>query len=453
MCPQNWTDIDERQKCQDEDQSDLLNNLPVFDKERDVHYRNIFCARCNGAPLNATFWKLEFKCNNFVNATTFSLGNETILLPQNCWIEKFPEPFHLQSQLKKCIPRFQKCQNITLGNKSHCETNCLRYAFPVCSGNTRFRNPHCALCAGFKLSELNCSCIFDDRFRIPPLTILFEFSSTSEYSVMVQDLEHYVFKKNRKEFSCRFDEVYDPYVGACKRVAESRTVGGLFKGTGEEEKRGNRTRMQLNVTLITINETKLNESAKQEWNANCIGLAYNKTEYFLLSNGSVYLKRHKRVYNNMTYKIHDNTLLLCVNFSRNYTRTEDEGGKQKITKTPASLQLLTLIRCMVSVVSLALLLITYVLFAELRNLPGKIIINLTLSLLLYQSVFFLALKNDDPDTCFAIAVLLHSFVLSSFTWMNVMAYDVHRIFTNASGSLGIVDVFIMFQLTPKFMLL
>jgi len=263
---------------------------------------------------------------------------------------------------------------------------------------------------------------------------------------VVEDLEHYVFKKTRKEFSCRFDEVYDPYVGTCKRVAESRTVGGLFKGTGEEEKRGNRARMQLNVTLRTINETKLNESTKKEWNAHCIGLAYNKTEYFLLSNGSVYLKRHKRVYNNMTYKIHDNTLLLCLNFSRNYTRTEDEGGKQKITKTPASLQLLTLIGCMVSVVSLALLLITYVLFAELRNLPGKIIINLTLSLLLYQSVFFLALKNDDPDTCFAIAVLLHFFVLSSFTWMNVMAYDVHRIFTNASGSLGIVDVFIMFQI-------
>ena len=86
-----------------------------------------------------------------------------------------------------------------------------------------------------------------------------------------------------------------------------------------------------------------------------------------------------------------------------------------------------------SMLSLVLLLITYVLFAELRNVPGKIIINLAISLLLYQSVFFSAVKNDDPDTCFAVAVLLHFFVLSSFTWMNVMAYDVRRTFTNAAG--------------------
>ena len=82
-------------------------------------------------------------------------------------------------------------------------------------------------------------------------------------------------------------------------------------------------------------------------------------------------------------------------------------------------------------------------FAELRNLPGKIIINLTLSLIVYQSVFFLALKKDNQETCLAIAVLLHFFILSSFTWMNVMAYDVHRIFTNASGSLGIVDLLVV----------
>lgn len=42
MCPQNWTERDVRQKCQDEDQSDLLSNLPVFDKDRDVHYRIYF---------------------------------------------------------------------------------------------------------------------------------------------------------------------------------------------------------------------------------------------------------------------------------------------------------------------------------------------------------------------------------------------------------------------------
>jgi len=123
-----------------------------------------------------------------------------------------------------------------------------------------------------------------------------------------------------------------------------------------------------------------------------------------------------------------------VNFSRNFTSTEKgRGNGYKKRTTPASLQLLTLIGCVVSTISLILLIITYTLFTELRNLPGKIIINLAISLLLYQSVFFSAVKNEVPEVCLAIAVLLHFFVLSSFTWMNVMAYDVHRIFTNVSG--------------------
>ena len=456
MCLQNWTESNVRQKCQAEDQSDLINNLPVFDKDRDVTYRNIFCARCNGAPLSAKFWKMQFNCNNSLNATTYSLlGNETILLPQDCWIEKFSDPAHSpRNPLKQCIPRFQRCRHKTLENGSLCKTDCPRYAFPVCSANIRSRNPHCALCAGFKLDELNCTCDADNKGGIPPLTMLFDFTSTSKYSVLVKDLRHYVFKKTKKEFSCRFDQVYDPYAGTCKKIASTEYLSAVRLGNRAKDiKQNQRNRtMQLNVTSIVINRhghllSKLNESTSEQWNDNCIGLAFNETEYVLLSNGSVYLKLHKKMYSNMTYRIHDNTLLLCVNFSRNYTRTEKEGGKQKISKTPASFQLLTFIGCIMSTVSLLLMLITYMLFAELRNLPGKIIINLTLSLLLYQSVFFMALKKDSQEACLAIAVLLHFFVLSSFTWMNVMAYDVRRILTNVSGSLDIIDVFVVLQLT------
>lgn len=467
MCPRNWTESNVRQKCQDEDQSDLISNLPVFDKDRDVTYRNIFCARCNGAPLSAKFWKIQFNCDNSLNATTFSLlGNETILLPRDCWIEKFPDPLHSpRNPLKQCIPRFQRCRHTTLENGSRCETDCPRYALPVCSANIRSRNPHCALCAGFELDELNCTCDADSMGGVPSLTMLFDFTSTSKYSVVVRDKRHYVFKRTKKEFSCRFDQVYDPYAGTCKKIASTEFLTAVRLGNRAKDikqKRRNRTRLQLNVTSIMKNETgytptgshhghrpsKLNESTSQEWNENCTGLAFNKTEYVLLSNGSVYLKLHKKMYSNMTYNIHNKTLVLCVNFSRNYTRTENEGDKQTITKTPASFQLLTLIGCIVSTVSLVLLLITYLVFAELRNLPGKIITNLTLSLLLYQTVFFLALKKDNQETCLAIAVLLHFFVLSSFMWMNVMAYDMRRIFTNASGSLGVVDVFVLLQLTP-----
>ncbi len=436
-----------RQKCQDEDQNDLLRNLPVFDKGSGVHYRNIFCAGCNGA-VNTTFWKFRFDCshnkNGSFNVATFNLGNDKILLPspENCLIEKRPEARDVFNQLIKCIPKFQGCQYISPNlkkNGSYCQTECMRYAFPVCSQNIRFKNPQCAMCNGFELNDLDSKCEFDDHGTVQSLTVLFDFTSTSKYTVQVKDWKNYVFKNTEKEFSCQTDEIFDPFAGNCKKIVstKSQTTNHGHESNDTEVHRGIRTELK-NGSNDDHLQRKHNES--QNWNTNCTVIAFNKTDFVQLSNGSIYLKPHNKLYNNMTYMIRDSKLLLCVNFSRNFSRTDRNGGKLKITKTPASLQLLSSIGCIVSMVSLVLLLITYICFAELHNLPGKIIINLALSLLLYQSVFFsAAAKTDDQDTCLAIAVILHFFVLSSFTWMTVMAYDMRRIFTNVLGNFIIVD--------------
>ena len=134
----------------------------------------------------------------------------------------------------------------------------------------------------------------------------------------------------------------------------------------------------------------------------------------------------KRSEDRPTTYFHDEA---CGNFSKNFNKTREILRKNKF------LQHLSFIGSVVSIVSLVLLLVTYVLFAELRNLPGKIMLNLTISLLLYESVFLSAGKKDHQLVCLVVAVLFHLFALSSFTWMNVMAYDVHRTFTEVSGKL------------------
>ena len=134
----------------------------------------------------------------------------------------------------------------------------------------------------------------------------------------------------------------------------------------------------------------------------------------------------KRSEDRPTTYVHDEA---CGNFSKNFNKTREILRKNKF------LQHLSFIGSVVSIVSLVLLLVTYVLFAELRNLPGKIMLNLTISLLLYESVFLSAGKKDHQLVCLVVAVLFHLFALSSFTWMNVMAYDVHRTFTEVSGKL------------------
>ena len=378
-------------------------------------YRNIFCAKCNGAE-NTTYWKIKFNCKSWFNVTASDLRNLSVL-HEKCMVDKKPRDFQLNF-LKRCIPRFQDCLKIDLKkNESYCQRECLRYAFPVCSfyRAIRFRNPQCALCNGFTPKDLTIDCTTGIGGLSPSLTILFDFGSTSKYSITVKDKKEGTVKSTEVSWSCSHDEVYDPYAGSCKKIVSSGSHNGQIPS---------------------------NHNETQEWSPNCTLIVFNETDYVLLSNGSVYVKPHNKIYNNVTYTIRDSRLLLCVNFSRNVTGTEKEVDELKISKTPASLQLLTTIGFIVSMIGLVLLLITYILFAELRNLPGKIIINLAVSLLLYQSLFFSSVKADDQDECLAIAVFLHYFVLSSFTWMNVMAFDVHRIFT-ASGKLAIIYILLL----------
>ena len=431
-CPRNWRDMSVRQKCQDEDKSDLLDNLPVFDKDSHVTYRNIFCARCNSA-VNTSYWSLSFNCRKWFNTTAFNFSDSMDFLLTNCTVGKSPS-FFQRKYLKQCIPRFHDCLHGSQEKtESYCQTECLRYAFPICVGGfpnfRRFKNPQCAQCNGIK-PWLNDPCARPASLRPPPaLTILFDFSSTSKYSIVVHNnimrLQQTI---KYASWSCAVYEVYDPYTGKCRMIASAARSQSCHRQNKLKASESN-----------TRNETGLRQS--------CFCIPFNQSDYDQLPNGTVYIRPHNKIYSNTSHTIHNDKLLLCVNFSRNATATVSVQGivKTKTTDAYPSLQILTSIGCIVSMVSLVLLLITYILFAELRNLPGKIIINLALSLLVYQAMFFSAVKTPNQEQCLVIAVLLHFFVLFSFTWMNVMAYDIHRTFTT-SGKLNptVCDVFLTY---------
>ena len=218
-CPQNWTKKSVRQKCQEEDQSDLLRNLPVFDFNSLTTYRNIFCALCNGA-VNAGYWTLQLECKKWFNVTNFNFTSERDFLSNyNCSIEKSPRDFLLRFS-QRCIPQFQDCYSISQEkNESYCQTECLRYAFPVCldNGRVRFRNPQCGLCNGFGPSDLECDCTSGSTPGSPSLSILFDFTSTS-VSVEVKDSQESDMHFVEQFWSCSSDEVYDPYTGSCKPI-------------------------------------------------------------------------------------------------------------------------------------------------------------------------------------------------------------------------------------------
>ncbi|RNA05004.1 adhesion G- coupled receptor G2-like isoform X1, partial [Brachionus plicatilis] len=95
-----------------------------------------------------------------------------------------------------------------------------------------------------------------------------------------------------------------------------------------------------------------------------------------------------------------------------------------------------------------------------NNMPGKIVINLTLSLL-FSQIFFLASmfwsKNENTEKpiqifnsskevlksielilpCFLSGVFIHYFYLAFFLWSNIMAFDLYQMFAQSTMFLRI----------------
>ena len=509
-CPKNWSDPIVLHKCQNEDRSDFLNNLPVFDKESKITYRNIFCARCNGA-INTTYWKINADCERWFNTTGLTIEDLMRIVNAKC---KVTIEESWLKHLNGCIPRFQDCSRVSQEkNDMNCQSQCLGYAFRVCIRKNKkfihFRNVQCALCNGVKPMHLTINCRYGYAYA-PPLSIIFDFTSSSKSTIEITDNEMDTTRYVRESWSCDPDEVYDPYTGKCKKVVglyrEKASNGTQFVETElinkevfmenktqlvktgfttSENFTENKTKLHLNCTFIAFNESdyvilpngtvhvkphhKLYENAsyrihanklflcvkfsrnatvliankevfmenKTKLHSNCTFIAFNESDYVILPNGTVHVKPHHKVYGNSSYKIHASKLFLCVKFSRNVTVlvVAKQHSIGYIKPAAATLQIVTSVGCIASMVSLILLLTTYTFFSELRNLPGRIIINLSLSLLFYQGVFLGAVKTvSSNEQCKIIAIFLHFFVLCSFTWMNVMAYDVHKTFTS-SGKL------------------
>jgi len=214
-CPKNWWDPIVLHKCQNEDQSDFINNLPVFDRDSRITYRNIFCARCNGA-VNTSYWKFHADCERWFNTTGLTTEDLMRIVNAKC---KVTITESWLKHLNGCIPRFQDCSRVSQEkNDMNCQSQCLGYAFRVCTENfMHFRNVQCALCNGVKPMHLTICCEYA-YFYAPPLSILFDFTSSSKSRIKIIEKEMDTTRYVRESWSCDPDEVYDPHTVKCKKI-------------------------------------------------------------------------------------------------------------------------------------------------------------------------------------------------------------------------------------------
>ncbi|KAK6175180.1 hypothetical protein SNE40_013696 [Patella caerulea] len=171
---------------------------------------------------------------------------------------------------------------------------------------------------------------------------------------------------------------------------------------------------------------------------NCARITILQEEYTLFKNKSIMF--YNEIYSMTQYAVLDETagtLVICV--PDEYYNTEKQQqtkhwivqecyhGYEDFIKTEGYL---TIVIGRLSIIALSSVLLTYVLFKSLRNLPGINTMNLTLALLIGEILFIEGESTGVPWVCKFVAVSVHYFFLASFFWMNVMAYDVSKTFAN-----------------------
>lgn len=379
--------------------------LPVIDLHDNSLYKNFFCAICNSA-YNPVYWNFSASCKgNFLRKR---LGDNTYnrkmmldFIIKNCdW--EFTVP-RVSSNLKNCLSVKVQC---TESDPEHLllSSLCSFYAFPVCKDIQR-KNPHCEMCRGNVISESSCVCDLSLGYLTPLLTgplslvpsldILFDFSSPSDHTVTIGDLKTTV--KNKE---CSYGFLFDPLSEECVQMYAPENVVGLS--------------VTNNGSFVRYN---------------CKGSGFVKLDIssvIVLPNGSIWIPLHKRTYNNESYFINGSMVFVCVNLTRNFTGTTRFIFKDE---TLTGKQILTYVGCAISIISLILLLGVYILFKDLRTLPGKNLMSLSTAMLFYHTLFLMSGQTSRPHLCMAVSVLLHYFLLATFCWMSVMAFDVTKTFT------------------------
>ena len=384
-CPLTWSDSQTERACMSTNYSaDPASAVPVVDVETSLTYANVYCAICHGKSDNLRLWDVQI----WMKGADISL--QAIRSPDAFWEVR---PFDIQvAQMCMITP------NAALtGYGTKLKNLCRSYANSVdIKPYGSFKNPHCALLWNETIlnKEVTCRRVTRVAPRLPSL--LFAFTKTR---TQTRQVPRGVFTLH-VDYACEINEVYDPFQGRCiPAITASFSISG-------------------------------NVVNKQNCTAE---IRFLPNEFQILSNNSVLVFAHHMTYNNGSFVLANNTLILCTNFSRNYTERRITLKNVKTEQQFPAIQIITYVGFSVSIAFLLFLLVTYLLFAELRTFPGKKVMHLSCAMIAMQSMYLVS----DPDVvssgfCAVIGVLLHYFILVAFSWMSTIAYNTQKVFSSAS---------------------
>ncbi|MPC19779.1 G-protein coupled receptor Mth2 [Portunus trituberculatus] len=178
----------------------------------------------------------------------------------------------------------------------------------------------------------------------------------------------------------------------------------------------------LTFPTTTLPDTTLDPEAEVFTNYSkefleCLKVLLNEDDFVELSNGTVHVPVYGRTYSPRDYqKYGDGGLVVCHIM---------EEASAEIRKFSDALGWVSLVGLSLSCLCLLLHMSAFALLPELRNPSGRNLASLCLALLAaYITMLVNMVSRTRATGCVILAVAMYYFFVTSFTWMNVIAFDV-----------------------------
>uniref|UniRef100_T1JM11 G-protein coupled receptors family 2 profile 2 domain-containing protein n=1 Tax=Strigamia maritima TaxID=126957 RepID=T1JM11_STRMM len=492
-CPSEWRDDEVRAACESQPtEKDPMSKLPVTSRASHLTYKNMHCAACNNDTHSLIYWTPHLECanmslnfsfedknfwdsiefNSSLNLWGFSVKNGSFI---SCTID--PQlPQMVEDLVRRCVPFVKDCKlewrDDAIRHKCHSYTS---YMF---EGDTAYRNRECGVC-NFIDHPLSCvrigSRFGSSKFNGHIFTMLFDVNQIT--GDIVGAIKH-----------CDETEVYDPFIRRCRNVVcakaeqlfrEGRCISEFLDWT--EDPLTASTEIETDVVVFPIDDEILpeksenaswddvisgdnsvhlltfyenifgvnnqsdvmltfggevihfnNTTTREPLDLSCEKFAYNQSDFTELKNGSIYLKVYNRILAPKDYQRDSSQLYVCIK-----TVLGEEFSNYS-HKFPAYLSIVSVVGLSVSILCLIIHLICFLFVPDLQNLSGKNLASLCVSLLLAYSMFIISQFNSiSRRACAAVGITMFFGFLSSFFWMNAMAYDVWRALRQATAELRV----------------
>ncbi|KAG7163094.1 uncharacterized protein LOC121873247 [Homarus americanus] len=478
------------------DRSDPLADLPVTSLGSSITYTNFYCAVCNNDSTNLEMWKPHLECptltsyeNRFRNLTKEYVISNLVFNDRNWGLyidDNGVQVFHtclidpmMPETVSHLVRSCKKTTNACASNWTDTEVEnlCHSYTAVVYKFDQAYRNPHCAKC-NYLFPE-NTICLhllttrffFGNEFTRGAFSMLFDFTDSSGSNVV------------GSTSTCRTGEVWDPFFKKCRNVVCGKDnqeyrfgrcvdLGVTSSPAGIEESTSSTTAVSTKATSVITTTTSVvitedlgdkkedmsvapegttlepaetgtvtpvpvtttattgsthssNSSTEKSKTLTCERFLLPADEFTMSANGTVVVEKYRRTYQAHEYERTEGGILICI--------IQPETDKFSRLMGWVSLAGLGL-----SCICLLLHLIAFLIVPDLRNLSGKNLASLCLVLLAAYTTFILSVFGEaGKRECFILAAAMYYFFLSSFCWMNVMAFDIWRTLKLATSELRV----------------